>query len=546
MRVMVTTALRTSRIVKPLTRASGPRWIWPMSLAAGGCVLFAAYLRQARTVPIMSDGASNALQAWDMLHGNLLLHGWTLTDLSFYTIDLPEYMALELVHGLNPGTARAAAALTYTLVVLGAVLLAKGRVTGKEGMVRAVLAAVIMLAPPLGLTTTTLISDPDHTATQIPLLAVWAILDRARPRWWIPVLVTVVLAWAQLADPVIAYAGVLPIVVVCAVQLYRARGQAPWPPLRESWYALSLAGGSILSIGFADLALRLVQRAGGFVLTPLNTTFAPVSALSSHLAVTAESVLALFGADFSGDQLSAHAGIALLHLAGVALAGWAIVRALRQFADAELVVRILAVAVVVLLVAYTTNGASSVVNGPHEIVGILPAGAVLAGRVLAGPLIRGRHLALVAVLVACCAALLIHDSAQPPGPDANRQLAGWLRTHHLSYGLATYWNASSVTLDSDGAVQVRPVNRDASGAIASVDRDSVRSWYSPRQHDARFLVVPRSGASCSDGFRSQWLGAADADFGPPAVSYRVGKSIILVWSHNLLGHLARALPAGVC
>ena len=36
----------------------------------------ACYLRQSRTVPVDSDGASQALQAWDLLHGNPLLHGW--------------------------------------------------------------------------------------------------------------------------------------------------------------------------------------------------------------------------------------------------------------------------------------------------------------------------------------------------------------------------------------------------------------------------------------------------------------------------------------
>ena len=545
MHVMVATALRTSRVGKPLTETSGRRWSWPASLIAAGVILFAAYLRQARTNPVMSDGASNAIQAWNMLHGNLLLHGWTLTDLSFYTIDLPEYMALELVHGLNPGTAHIAAALTYTLVVLGTVLLAKGRATGKEGVVRVALAAVIMLAPPLGVTTATLIADPDHTATLVPMLVIWTILDRARPRWWIPVLVTTLLAWAQVSDPVVAYEGVLPIVAVCGFQLHQARGQAPWR-LRESWYALSLAGGSVLSVGIAELALRLIQRAGGFVVTPLDTTFASISSLSYHLAAAAESVLIVFGADFSGDQLSAHAGIAVLHLAGVVLAGWATVRALRHFADAELLVRILAVVVVALLVAYVASGATVAVGGPHEIVGILPAGAVLAGRLLAGQLISERHLALVAVLVACVAALLVHDSVQQPGGDASTRLTGWLQAQHLSYGLATYWNASSVTVDSGGTILVRPVNRNAHGRIAPVDRDSVRSWYSPRAHDATFLVVPRSYAGCSTGTRGRWLAAASADFGQPAASYQVGTLVVLVWPHNLLTQLARPLPVGVC
>ena len=36
-----------------------------------------------------------------MLHGNLLLHGWTVSDVSFYTTELPEYMGVELIRGLG-------------------------------------------------------------------------------------------------------------------------------------------------------------------------------------------------------------------------------------------------------------------------------------------------------------------------------------------------------------------------------------------------------------------------------------------------------------
>ena len=67
---------------------------------------FACCLRLARTRAVNSDGAGNALQAWDMLHGNLLLHGWSLSDVSFYTTELPEYMAVELVRGLHADVVR--------------------------------------------------------------------------------------------------------------------------------------------------------------------------------------------------------------------------------------------------------------------------------------------------------------------------------------------------------------------------------------------------------------------------------------------------------
>ena len=145
-------------------------------------MLFFAYLGQARTMPTMSDGASQALQAWAMLHGNVLLHGWSLSDVSFYTTELPEYMLVELVKGLRSDVVHIAAALTYTLLVLLAALLAKGAASGREGAVRALVAAGIMLAPALGSLNTTFVvlSYPDHTGTQVPLLAAWLLIDRAQ------------------------------------------------------------------------------------------------------------------------------------------------------------------------------------------------------------------------------------------------------------------------------------------------------------------------------------------------------------------------------
>jgi hypothetical protein len=69
-------------------------------VAAGVGGLSYAYLLQSRIQPVNADGAGNALQAWDLLHGNVLLRGWSLSDVSFYTTELPEYMLVELARGL--------------------------------------------------------------------------------------------------------------------------------------------------------------------------------------------------------------------------------------------------------------------------------------------------------------------------------------------------------------------------------------------------------------------------------------------------------------
>src|SRR6267378_2465393 len=84
----------------------------PTVTTVGGVARFACYLRISFTGHVSSDGANNALQAWDMLHGHLLLHGWILGDATYYTFDLPVLALTELFSGLGNLTSHVASALT--------------------------------------------------------------------------------------------------------------------------------------------------------------------------------------------------------------------------------------------------------------------------------------------------------------------------------------------------------------------------------------------------------------------------------------------------
>ena len=112
---------QSTRVASPAQSPGAHRAAaWAAATLVGAALLFAGYLRQSRTVSVGSDGASQALQAWDLLHGNLLLHGWWVTDVSFYTTELPQYALLELVRGLTPDVIHVGGAMTYTLLVLAA------------------------------------------------------------------------------------------------------------------------------------------------------------------------------------------------------------------------------------------------------------------------------------------------------------------------------------------------------------------------------------------------------------------------------------------
>jgi hypothetical protein len=170
--------------VEPLQRsAAQQRWAWPLGFALAGVVLFFVYLRIAERHGFGADGAVLEQMAWDMLNGNPLMRGWTVADISFYTIEIPELAVVEWLHGgISPHVLSVVEALNLTVLVLLVAFLAKGRATGREGVVRAVVAGGILFAPVAGANSTLMLSQPDHLATQIFVLAAWLIVDRARPR----------------------------------------------------------------------------------------------------------------------------------------------------------------------------------------------------------------------------------------------------------------------------------------------------------------------------------------------------------------------------
>lgn len=209
----------------------------------GAGVLFPCYVRISRTRPANSDGAANVLRASDILHGNLLLHGWWLSDVSFYTTELPEYVLVDWIRGTSLDVIHDAAGLTYTVLIVLAGLLAKGRATGKASIVRILIATGIMLAPQPGNAVSTLLLAPDHVGSAAPVLLLFLLLDRARPRWYVlaNLVAAALLVQAEAYGSAREYAAVLPFGAVLAARILGPRiaasarlAGAPGPPMRRS------------------------------------------------------------------------------------------------------------------------------------------------------------------------------------------------------------------------------------------------------------------------------------------------------------------------
>ncbi len=510
------------------------RWAWPAALAVAAVVLFLCYLQLSRTVPDGSDGADQALQAWDMLHGNWLLRGWTVGDVSYYTTELPQYIVVELIRGLGPDVVHVAAAVTYTLLVLLAALLAKGRATGREGVVRALIASGILLAPQLDHGIALLIQQPDHIGTQVPLLVIFIVLDRAPRRWYTPAAIAVMLTWVIIADRVAVFDAALPLAAVCGIRAFWALVHDR-KPLASLWFEVSLMAASIVSFGAAALVVSAIKHLGGYTSLPLPTKFAFAGTIPAHLVVTVKGILVLYGADFVGMSPGLVAAIALVHLAGVALALWGVCRAYRRFFSAsDLIVPVLATGIVINLAAYIFSIVPTTWFDTREISAVLPFGAVLAGRLLAEPLVRARLVPVLAGVLAGYALALGYGAAQPSSiADGEHPVVGWLAAHHLSTGLGTYTESNIITLDSGGRIAVRTVSWRLSGAIPRAF-ESEASWYDPWLNYANFIVT---NSADSRGISAIPLGDILALAGAPAHTYHYKTFTIMVWNHNLLADL---------
>jgi hypothetical protein len=562
------------------------RWRrWPAVAVLGGiALLFYCAQSQARQMGVQSDGAGMELEAWAMLHGNPLLHGWYLSDVSFYTTELPEYALVEMFRGLNPDVVRLSAALTYTLLVVLAAAVAYGSrpADKRTAAVRAGIAVAVLLGP-TAVAATTVLNDPDHLGTAAPVLLALLLLDRAPRRWWVPAAVAVVLGWALVGDSLVLLIGVAPLLAVCGARSFGLLALRR-APVSAAWYELSLTGAAVAAAVGATVLSRLISARGGFVVNPSKTQYLVLSsALPGNASVTFENFLKLFSADFFGARLNNWLLVTAVHLVFAALVAAALVLALRGFrrpaypglngsyvgshedpADSsadlrpgpypdlhpglrpdsdggDLVARLLAVGIAINLLAYGLLYSGSI-GTVREIAPVFGLGGALAGRMLAEPLLRRGLEPLLAIgALAAIVTLVTALVSVTPTQPASVSLTRFLTAHHLRNGLAGYWNADSTTLVSDDRVIVRSVRFREGHGLSAYLWELNGHWLDTRAYDVNFLVAtapgPHPGSSVTPA-------EAVAQFGRPYRLYHYQGYEIMVWRKNLLGELGRSSLTG--
>ncbi|HYB47110.1 MAG TPA: hypothetical protein VED20_07085 [Streptosporangiaceae bacterium] len=525
-------------------RPAALRW-WPAAAWIGcGIALFAFLLRISLSFGMNSDGANNALQGWDMLHGHLLLRGWIIGDATYYTLELPLYAVTEALLGLSPLTCHVVSALTYLIVVACAAALAMADSKGPSRAARCA-AVIAVLASPL-LTRTgvqILLGVPDHAGTSAIMMVSFLLVDRAPGRRFTPPLLCAILCAGQIGDTTVRYVAVPAILLVCAYRIVAVR------KVRTTDAAILLAAAA--SLPLARLIRAAMKHFGAFAMVPPSTRKSPAGLWPHNVVVALTNIRTMFGVVPGPHAVLGVAGAAFgLICLLAALYGFG--RVIWTWRTASRSEQLLCVAIVVFIAVYVVSTLPKL-YATFEIISILPFGAVLAARACLPARIGGAWRGRVTLAAAALAALLPLAAAATPAPVTPTAVpvAAWLEAHGLTYGIAGYWDASAVAVQSADRVQVRAVQSadrvqfravvQPNGKITPYAWETKPSWYDPSLHDATFVIGYPSGAG-----GNITLAMAERNFGRPAAVYQVAGRVIMVYKTNLLKEIPqiRALPTG--
>jgi hypothetical protein len=410
---------------------------------------------------------------------------------------------------------------------------------------RMALVLAIMLAPQPGVGVFVLVFSVGHIGTAAPVMLTWLVLDRfgltkrdgttptLRQRWYIPLIIAVLIGWALMADPLVLIIAIYPMLAVCLARVVAgsvtgARNGGGLRGLRRGlaarWLELSLAAAAGIGYLVVWWGGQLLNHNGGYYQKAVPYLL-DGGRWFMQARVVVHGLLEMFGAYFvpgqainyqsPGEYVIAGApplsgldqAIAITRLACVIVAVWGCCAIARRFfrRDADFISQLLLAGIVLNLAAYipSTLADHSALN-VREIAPVLPFAAVLAARMLGdrllglGPAVRvrlprlRRPLRLRLIVIPLVALFgwysfgLFQQADTPAAPDPFTGLEQFLEANGLSYGLGGYWSASVITVDTGGAVTIRAVSP---SCIQPYAWENKHEWYDPTKNVANFVLL---------------------------------------------------------
>jgi hypothetical protein len=478
-----------------------------------------------------SDGATVILEGQTMSAGHLLLPAWSLSLDSFWSIDAIFYAIAVHLFGVRGNLIFLVPAVIAAVVILVAATMAMDRRISLAAGAGA-LATIGVLALPSRAFAVYFVEGPFHVGTTLWCLLAFALLARNSFDWrW--GLAVVLLAAGLLGDFQTVVLGEAPILATGIAAMWCARRWRAALPLVVAPIASALLAYAIRSVAVA---------LGTFSIAPANP-FASGHQLIHNVLNLPRFFATLLGIDGAFGPSGLPVGFEVVNVARavLVLGGplvvaviicrrlWAARKAPTNPTRSELLSSLVCFAFIGGLITFVIFPIVSSPAYARYLNGALIFGALLGGRVItvaatgrSAKFVRSLAAGLV-VIVALFAGGVAFEVRGPRPVQSATQLANFLEAHHLGDGVGAYWSAAITTVESKGAVRVRPVIEHGM-RLVRYDKNSDSGWYAGVQfnyvvYDAR---APWGGVSKE---------SAIATWGRPSTVHVVGPYRVLVYAH---------------
>ncbi|HVA99965.1 MAG TPA: hypothetical protein VNE42_01710 [Acidimicrobiales bacterium] len=479
-----------------------------------------------------SDGATVVLEGQSLAHGHLLLHGWILSQDSFWTVDALFYGLFVLIFGIHGWLIHLVPACIATMIVLLAWHLGTTRNGGSSKNIALVI-VTLGLVFPVTAWAQFFLAGPYHLGTTLYCLAAFALVIRVqRPIRYL--CASLLLCAGILGDLQTLSLGVLPIAVAGIVAMLRT-----WNVRAGIGRILVALSAGILAFGIRKIAAAL----GAFTFAPPRTP--------NNLSLSLSNVIP--GLHYAANMLGAGTGpfgtspiptaLNFAHFAEVLLVALSALFALFQMfrglviqppqdddrhweLDDLLVIGVLGSLSTYAYLATTGSDAEA----RYLSAGLIFA-VILCARLFSRPYRLTSTLRRPLVGIGALLSLAIvagggYTIAETSPPQQIIALIALLKSHHLSDGLGGYWSASISTVLSDNAIRVRPVITGPTGSIERYARQSLDVWY--ESPSTNFLVY-----NANVNVDAITRASARHTFGPAKDVYAVGPYRVLVYGHPI-------------
>lgn len=420
------------------------------------------YLQITSGIIASSDGASGLLEGRDLAAGNILLRGWSLSTVSFYFTDLIWYASATLLAGYGGWQSSLLPSIMLAILSVFAIYLAVK--DGKKNL----WPIVIGFAAPGAFAALNTLMPVIHIGTYIYILGCFMLADRYANRGGVGCLAALValLAVTLFSDDISSYLAVVPLCLSYGYAAYQ----------RKSAKHAGVVAMAILSYLLAKLIAAGFDALGGFYLPGIpSPTFVNFDDIGNNLYLFTKGIILYFNADIFGKSpASKQAVFYLINLFGMLLFFLNLALVAKKIKRLSPLDIALGLAALIMIPAYLTSNRPIDVFAVRYLVPVFIFGAIFIARNIEMNA-KLSYLLTAVFIIAAAGSWRVEPVRSNPDEIVN-QLKDAIRNNHLQRGYATFWYASSVSIDGD--ISIAPVEIDQNTRKISASRWlSHERWY---------------------------------------------------------------------